>query len=378
MAMPRRSVVVRSVALVFAVLLPSAAHADGPLAALVKDIVAGGSSSLPGASIGSEGTAVVISDVLFFTANNATSGAELWKSDGTAAGTVLVKDIAPGALASFPLNLTNVNGTLFFFANDGILGHELWKSDGTAAGTVLVKDIVTGPGSGMVALVLDRAVKDGVLYFGALHTTHGYELWRKRRHRRRHFHGERHRARRGHGLLPGISAPVNVNGTLFFAANDGVAGLELWSSDGTSGGTTLVGDIASGMLPSNPTDLTDVNGVLMFMASDGSTTSLWRFNGTDREHRVGRECRQAVGGCRIVFGGLLYSPGLRPRPARSSGSPTARRPAPCWSRTSSLVPGRPVRAGLRRWTTRCSSPRSPQVKAWSCGRPTGPRLAPSS
>ena len=60
-------------------------------------------------------------------------GSELWKTDGTAAGTVLVKDIRSGASGSYPHNLTNVNGTLFFTANDGTNGYELWKSDGTAA-----------------------------------------------------------------------------------------------------------------------------------------------------------------------------------------------------------------------------------------------------
>ena len=44
------------------------------------------------------------------------NGSELWKSDGTSAGTVLVKDIRPGALFSRPQNLTNSNGTLFFSA----------------------------------------------------------------------------------------------------------------------------------------------------------------------------------------------------------------------------------------------------------------------
>ena len=143
---------------------------------------------------------------LFFTANDGTHGDELWKSDGTAAGTVLVKDINPGSPAIrrlqpqlVPRNLTNVNGTLFFTANDGTHGDELWKSDGTAAGTVLVKDI--NPGGTCIRL-----------------------------------------------LVPNSSIPnlTNVNGTLFFAANDGAHGDELWKSDGTAAGTVLVKDINPG------------------------------------------------------------------------------------------------------------------------------------
>ena len=76
------------------------------------------------------------------------TGQELWKSDGTAAGTTLVKNIRPGSgTSSSPRELTNVNGTLFFVADDGVTGQELWKSDGTAAGTVLVRDIHPGSGS---------------------------------------------------------------------------------------------------------------------------------------------------------------------------------------------------------------------------------------
>ncbi len=53
----------------------------------------------------------------------------------------MVRDIRPGAYGSNPSSLTDVNGTLYFQATDGSNGYELWKSDGTFAGTVLVRDI---------------------------------------------------------------------------------------------------------------------------------------------------------------------------------------------------------------------------------------------
>nr|WP_322679092.1 hypothetical protein [Nostoc sp. DedQUE03] len=67
----------------------------------------------------------------------------MWKSDGTEAGTVRVKDIN-GRSNSSPNNLINVNGTLYFNAYNGKGGYELWKSDGTEAGTGRLKDIKTG------------------------------------------------------------------------------------------------------------------------------------------------------------------------------------------------------------------------------------------
>jgi ELWxxDGT repeat protein len=83
---------------------------------------------------------------LFFTATDGVHGRELWRSDGTGAGTALVYDATPGPNGSGPSDLTDVGGKVFFTAHDGVHGRELWKSDGTRTGTMLVKDINAQPG----------------------------------------------------------------------------------------------------------------------------------------------------------------------------------------------------------------------------------------
>ena len=71
---------------------------------------------------------VTVGTTVFFAAADYLNGWELWKSDGTLAGTVLVKDIRPGYESSGPDKLTDVNGVLYFAADDGVNGVELWKS----------------------------------------------------------------------------------------------------------------------------------------------------------------------------------------------------------------------------------------------------------
>ena len=83
----------------------------------------------------------VIGTTLFFRATTASGGNELYKTDGTDAGTELIKDIRTGPSSSGPQKLTSVGSTLFFTADDGANGREVWKSDGTEIGTVLLRDI---------------------------------------------------------------------------------------------------------------------------------------------------------------------------------------------------------------------------------------------
>ena len=81
-------------------------------------------------------------------ATTAAKGRELWRTDGTAAGTVIVKDVMPGNGSSYPDQMTAMNDILYFVDADGVTGTEqsgaeLWRSDGTTAGTYVVKDLVS-------------------------------------------------------------------------------------------------------------------------------------------------------------------------------------------------------------------------------------------
>jgi ELWxxDGT repeat protein len=214
-----------------------------------------------------------LNGVLMFNGRSG-AGQELWKSDGTEAGTVLVKDINPGSSSSSPFSLTDVNGILYFLANNGTEGVELWKSDGTEAGTVIVKDIQMGAGSATISNMIGA---DNILFFTITDGSNFLDLWKS-------DGTEAGTVLLRNNIISANSSPYfgNVNGTLYFTGNSAANGVELWKSDGTSAGTVLVKDINTGTSSSSPSRLCAVGNILYFNATDGTNGyELWKSDGTN-------------------------------------------------------------------------------------------------
>ncbi|MGB0378589.1 MAG: ELWxxDGT repeat protein, partial [Poseidonia sp.] len=203
-----------------------------------------------------------------------TNGTELWKSDGTASGTVMVKDIKSGGNGdSAPSHLTVVGNTLFFFAGDGINGGELWKSDGTASGTVMVKDINSGS-TGSTPRQLTTV--GSTLYFSAWDSTNGRELWKSDGTTSGTVMVKDIKIGSNSGISIYAPSSASLGNTLYFQADDGTHGYELWKSDGTTSGTVMVKDIRIGSGSSDLAYLRAVGNTLYFVADDGANgLELW-------------------------------------------------------------------------------------------------------
>lgn len=239
---------------------------DGTLAgtSLVKDIRPGVDGQPPVNLIG-------IDNIVYLTANDGSIGRELWKTDGTPEGTMLVKDINPGSASSMGSQVISFKGQLFFNADDGTNGSELWKTDGTEAGTILFKEIAAGATSGNPRFF---AAGDDILFFSAYQPSTGYQLWKT------------DGTEAGTGIVKLISQQIYFiygvwKNIVYFGAADPASGLELWRSDGTETGTYLLKDINAGPSDSNIFGITDANGTLFFSASDGiHGAELWKSDGT--------------------------------------------------------------------------------------------------
>ena len=214
-----------------------------------------------------------VNDLLYFTVLSGYQGQyQLWKSDGTEAGTVLVKD-SLGDRRNAPRVLGESGGKVLFSRVTSDHGRELWVADGT--GTALLKDIYPGA-AGSLATAVPVAQKDNLLYFTANDGTTGVELWQT--------DGTAAGTRRVKDILPGAgsSLPANLallDGQLYFSAFTPEHGVELWKSDGTDAGTVLAADINPGAGHANPARMANLGKDIFFFAdTDAHGRQLWHLN----------------------------------------------------------------------------------------------------
>ena len=224
----------------------------------------------------------VMNGRLIFFADDGVQGSELWTSDGTEAGTQLVKDVFPGPLgSSYGYGMTVAGGAVLFPAHSRQSDRrhpqptwELWRSDGTEAGTFMV-----GSGTGDSGPVQITPVGDSVFFSSIFVEPRSLgpgvrRLWKTD----------------STGTPASIVSDaffdptglVNFSGALYFAAS-GPEGLSLWKTDGTPGGTSVVRALSrrenssSSVLP-----LGELDGSLLFFATDGKESwRLWRSDGTE-------------------------------------------------------------------------------------------------
>src|SRR5262249_15667379 len=151
-----------------------------------------------------------------------------------------------GLTTSVIYGIFDVNGTAFFRAFEPNTGAEVWKSDGTDAGTVLVADVNPGPNTSDPAFFESL---NGAVDVSATKGSSGLEPWKVASGGARSL-GDRY---------PGASSPAPIywvfaDGFVYFYAADPTHGHELWRTDGTPGGTALFQDVNPG--PPNSTDST--------------------------------------------------------------------------------------------------------------------------
>jgi len=195
----------------------------------------------------------------------------------------LVADLAlaPGRhLAEFfslPRSAT-MEGVAYFFVDDGIHGNELWRSDGTALGTYLLHDACPGLcGADLIYAWGAIAVAGGRVYFAADDGVHGLELWAT--------DGTVLGTHLVRDIRPGLepSRPeyfLPLGNLLVFSADDGAHGTELWRSDGTPGGTYLLAELTPGLSGQPIRHLYEGTGFLYAAGGFGTNPGLWRVDGT--------------------------------------------------------------------------------------------------
>lgn len=232
-----------------------------------------------------------VNGTLFFSVLNTggTGYYSIWKTDGTTAGTVKVKD----TISSF--NYLNANGTLYFAGNDSSgNGMELWKSNGTTAGTVRLSNFNTSAlfgGDGITDLLTEYAmtVQNGKVLLSAFNgtLTAGQAAYPNT------VLAASDGTTSGTVLLsPTFTATYDSypserivwNNALYFSAFNHTHGYEFWKTDGTPAGTVFMGDLMPGTQSSYIEGFMPYKNKLYFCTSDSSNGhmfgALWQSDGT--------------------------------------------------------------------------------------------------
>lgn len=223
-----------------------------------------------------------MNNTLFFAANDGTHGKEIWKSDGTLAGTSLLKDIAPGPSAGSiegDFKALILKNKLYFVANVGT-GYELYSTDGTEVGTVSVKPIGFPQ--------LEGAATDDYFVFTGFDSTNGFEPWVS--------DGTTAGTHLLKNLMPGATSSmamqkfVKFNNKIFFESGaNGVSlgyGHYIWETDGTEAGTVRYNTTNDALIYGTSSDnnhliLTMPNYYNRFWVVNGNSSQNFEITGLD-------------------------------------------------------------------------------------------------
>ena len=248
-----------------------------------SDGTAGGTTLFADLLPGNEGSQpsdlTVVGSELFFTARDESGEFDLWKSDGTVSGTEIVFDANAAGVYGLE-RLTESGGKLFFTAyqidtdpgpGDNATGQELWVSNGTSAGTMLLLDINPDQTSYGGEGPQELTDHNGTLFFTSYDASFNRDLWQS--------NGTTATTIKVADLDDLTTSELSSIGTdLFFAAETTTDGLELYVYDGS---TTSLIDVNPGIGSSSPTEITEFGGLAYFSANDGSgTRNLFSSNGT--------------------------------------------------------------------------------------------------
>jgi ELWxxDGT repeat protein len=246
----------RLAALVLCATIAAAAPRQIPIAdgALVTE-----RSSSPGAFVRA-------GSLLFFVAADTSHGRELWRTDGTTAGTLLVQDLRPGIDSSSPLLGGSIGNAIIFIADDGN-GRAIWRSDGTAAGTLRLA-VLTGSAPSIVSAV----AAGSRVFFLSSPDFQNTDIW---------VTDGTVAGSRLAGTFPLNQnvLPAGANGLLYFNGSDATVGPQLWVSDGTTAGTHVARrgmECTRSTCAPSPLKLFRL-GTAMLATTE---TDLWRSDGT--------------------------------------------------------------------------------------------------